>query len=438
MRKKILSVALAAAMTALTVVGCGTSSSSSSGAGGDNKPTNGGDQEQTSSVPIDYGTGTLKIWVPDKTVDLTKEYVQKFADAHPDMMGGYEIVVEPVGEGDAAKNMIADVEAGADIFAFAQDQLARLIGADAVTQIQGDYATFVATANDAGAAGAAKVGDTTYAFPITSDNGYFLYYDKSVVSDPSTMEQIVADCEAAGKQVYYSINDGWYQPAYFFGAGCTLTYETNDKGEFVGSNIDYASANGVAAMKGLIKLANSKAFVAGNKADKATNAGAIVTGMWEATTVQKMFGENYAAAKLPTFNVDGKDYQLGGFGGFKLLGVKPQQEAGKLVVCLELAKYLSDEEVQLARFEAVEFGPSNLNAQKNEAVLANPALAALGSQLAFTIPQGQYPEQYWQDAISLGDDIIANASSYIGYSDDQIMAILEDFQAKEQALASAE
>lgn len=441
MRKKILAVALVAAMAAMTVVGCGKGSSSSSGnspagdkqtAGGSENQTNGGDST------IDYGEGTIKIWVPDTTVDFTKAQVDKFAEAHPDMMGKYEVVVEPVGEGSAAQNMITDVEAGADLFAFAQDQLARLIGADALTQVQGDYADFVATANDAGAAGAAKVGDKTYAFPLTSDNGYFLYYDKSVVTDPSTMEKIIEDCEAAGKSVYFGLNDGWYQTAYFFGAGCTLTYDTNDKGEFVGSDIDYASDNGVAAMKGLIKLASSPAFVSDSNAENATNAGAIITGTWSAKTIQTMFGDNYAATKLPTFNADGKDYQMGGFGGFKLLGVKPQEEAGKLVVCLELAKYLSGEEVQLERFKAVEWGPSNLKAQQDEAVQSNPALAALAEQLAFTIPQGNYPEQYWQDAIALGDDIIANAKTYAGYSDDDLMKILKDFQEKEQALANAE
>lgn len=303
MRKKILAAVLVAAMTAMTVVGCGSSSSSSSSnsgsgdkqtnAGGEDK-TNAGGENQTDAV-IDYGEGTIKIWVPDKTIDFTKEQVTKFAEAHPDMMGKYEVVVEPVGEGEAAKNMIADVEAGADLFAFAQDQLARLIGADAVTQIQGDYADFVATANDAGAAGAAKVGDKTYAFPLTSDNGYFLYYDKSVVTDPSSLDKIIEDCEAAGKSFYYSLNDGWYQPAFFFGAGCTLTYETNDKGEFVGSNIDYASDKGVAAMKGLIKLANSKALVLGNDAAKATNAAAIITGTWSAKTVQDKLRSNQAS-----------------------------------------------------------------------------------------------------------------------------------------------
>ena len=77
-------------------------------------------------------------------------------------------------------------------------------------EVIGDYANFVSTSNDAGAVGAATMGDAIYAFPVTSDNGYFMYYDKSVVTDPTSLEKIVEDCEAAGKGVYMEINSGWY------------------------------------------------------------------------------------------------------------------------------------------------------------------------------------------------------------------------------------
>ena len=166
------------------------------------------------------------------------------------------------------------------------------------------------------------LGDTMYAYPLTSDNGYFLYYDKSVVTDPSNMEQILADCEAAGKNFYMEINNGWYQPAFFFGAGCTLTYGVDNAGVINSMDCNYASENGVKALKAMIKLAQSPAFVNGSSVSSATNLGAIVDGTWDAGAVQAQLGENYAAVKLPT--VDG--FQLGGFGGFKMLGVKPQTD----------------------------------------------------------------------------------------------------------------
>ena len=168
-------------------------------------------------------------------------------------------------------------------------------------------------------------------------------------------------------------------------------------------NASYASENGVKALKAMIETAKSPAFVNGSSASNATNAAAIVDGTWDAATVKEMFGENYAATKLPTVN----GFQMGGFGGFKMLGVKPQTDDDKLAACDALAAYLTSEEVQLARYNAIGFGPSNLNAQKNEAVQADEALSALAAQLAFCAPQGQYPNEYWTLATALGDDILA-------------------------------
>ena len=365
--------------------------------------------------------GEIKIWVAENVVDFTKAQVEVFKAAHPEY-ANMTVVVEPVGEGDAATKMITDVEAGADIFGFAQDQLGRLVAANALEVVFEDNAAVIEQTNDAGSVAAVKMGDVMYAYPMTSDNGYFLYYDKSVVTDPTDLAKVVADCEAAGKNIYFEINSGWYQTAFFFGAGCTLTYSTDDLGNIVAMDCNYASANGVQALKSMIALAKSPAFVNGSSASNATNLGAIVDGTWDAGAIKGILGDNYAAVKLPT--VDG--YQLGGFGGFKMLGIKPQTDEAKLAACDALALYLTSGEVQLARFEAVGWGPSNLEAQQSDAVKSDVALSALGAQLAFCVPQGQYPGEYWTLATALGDDILAD--KYDAYTDEQLMEVLVTFQ----------
>ena len=366
--------------------------------------------------------GEIKIWVADNTVDFTKAQVEEFKKLYPEY-ANMTVVVEPMSEGEAATSMLTDVEAGADIFTFAQDQLSRLVLAGAVEMLLDENAVIVKAENDAGAVAAATLGETMYAYPITSDNGYFLYYDKSVVTDPSTLEQVLADCEAAGKNFYMEVTNGWYIPAFFFGAGCTLTYGTNDQGEFVSVDCDWASENGLKALKALIKSAQSPAFMNGSSSSNATNIGAIVTGTWEAGNLQALLGENYAAVKLPT--VDG--FQLGGFGGFKLLGIKPQTDEAKLAACDALALYLSSGAVQLARFEAVGWGPSNLEAQASDAVKSDVALSALAAQLNFSIPQGNYPNEYWSLAGAIGDDVLAD--KYDNMTDEQLMDVLTTFQA---------
>ena len=366
-------------------------------------------------------SGEIKIWVAENVVEFTKTQVEAFKAANPEY-ANMTVVVEPVGEGDAATKMITDVEAGADIFGFAQDQLGRLVAANALEVVFEDNAAIIEQANDAGSVAAVKMGDEMYAYPMTSDNGYFLYYDKSVVTDPTDLAKVVADCEAAGKNVYFEINSGWYQTAFFFGAGCTLTYSTDNLGNIVAMDCNYASANGVKALKSMIALAKSPVFVNGSSASNATNLGAIVDGTWDAGAIKGILGDNYAAVKLPT--VDG--YQLGGFGGFKMLGIKPQTDEAKLAACDALALYLTSGEVQLARFEAVGWGPSNLEAQQSDAVKSDVALSALGAQLAFCVPQGQYPGEYWTLATALGDDILAD--KYDAYTDEQLMEVLVTFQ----------
>ena len=371
------------------------------------------------------GDKTLKIWVPDATKEFTEKQVAAFMEAHPEY-ADYAVTVEAVGEGDAASNMLTDLDAGADIFNFAQDQLARLVAAGALIELSEENAAIVAEENDAGSVAAATMGDLVYAYPLTSDNGYFLYYDKSVVSDPGSLEAIVADCEAAGKGFYMEINSGWYQPAFFFGAGCTLTYDTDDTGAFTACNVDYASDAGVGALKAIVALAKSPAFHNGSSIGNATNAAAIVDGTWDSGAAKDLFGDNYACAKLPTFDLNGEAVQMSGFGGFKLLGVKPQTDEEKLALCDELALFLSSGEVQLARFEEVGWGPSNLSAKADEAVQADEALSALGEQLAFDIPQGQYPGDYWSLATALGDSVIAG--DYNDADDAALLAALQNFQ----------
>lgn len=430
MKKKALALLMSTTLVA-SLAGCGSSDNSAETNTATDTTTQTAAADTTATVEkteetTDYGTGEITVWVAENVTDFTSQQIAAFQEANP-QYAGYTVTVEPVGEGDAAGNMITDVEGGADIYGFAQDQLARLVSAGALSPITGDYATFVTEQNDAGAAGAATMANTVFAFPITSDNGYFLYYDKSVVTDPTSLDAIVADCEAAGKSVYFEINSGWYQPAFFFGTGCTLTYDADDSGNFTACNIDYASEKGLAALKAIINLKKSTAFINGSSISNAANVAAIVDGTWDASAAKEIFGDNYACAKLPKFTVDGTDYQFSGFGGFKLLGVKPQTDANKLQVCLAMAQFLSNEETQLARYESVGWGPSNLAAQQSDAVKADEALSALAEQLAYTIPQGQYPGDYWTLATSLGDSIISG--DYDNYSDEQLMEVLESFQA---------
>lgn len=417
MKKRILALLMAATMV-FGLAACGSKEDTNSG----NEAGNAGTENQKATDT------NITIWVAENVVDFTKEKVTAW-QSQSESNGQYTIEVLPVGEGDAAGNMITDVTGGADMYGFAQDQLTRLVAAGALAPVMGDNASWIAKENDGGASSAAKLGDVTYAYPMTSDNGYFLYYDKNVIKDASSLDAIIAACEAAGKNFYFDIRSGWYNIAFFMAAGCQITYDTDATGAFTACNVNYATDNGVAALKAMIELAKSPSFQNGASIGSATNAAAVVTGTWDKSSADALWGaDGYECVKLPTVTIKGEQKQMGGFGGFKLLGIKPQTDSVKLAALHSLAQYLTGAEVQQARFAAVGWGPSNLTAQASEAVKADKALSALAEQLNFTIGQGQYPGDYWTLCEGLGDTILADTLD--NATDSELLQVLTDLETK--------
>ena len=356
------------------------------------------------------GTYDVKIWVAENVVDLTTQQVADF-NASNELGIVINAKIEAVSEADAATNMVTDVEAGGDLFCFAQDQFARLVQAGALAQLGAGASEFVRTNNDAGTVAAATSGEAIYAYPLTADNGYFMYYDKSVIpeKDVASLEALIADCEAASKYFAFEMqSSAWYLASFFFGTGCVSEWITDDDGNFISVHDTFDSPEGLIAVKGMKKLVDSPFHVSAGGADQfANNAAVLVSGTWDYEAVSKILGDNMGVAELPCFEVDGASYHLGSFNGCKLMGVKPQTDNLKLAALHQLAQYLTGEKCQMERFEAKSWGPSNLNAQASDAVKANPGLAALIAQNAYSVPQGQIHGSWWDLAKVIGDDVKA-------------------------------
>ena len=364
----------------------------------------------TASASSLAGTYDITVWCASEIVDLTKAQIEEF-NATNTMGIVFNATVEAVSEADAATNMITDVTAGGDIYCFAQDQFARLVQAGALAKLGVKAGETVAAANASGVVAAAKSGDTLYAYPMTADNGYFMYYDKTVV-DPAhvdSLEAVIADCEAAGKYFAFEMQtSAWYAASFFFGTGCVSEWTTDAEGAFVEVNDTFNSPEGLIAVKGMKKLVDSPMHLSSSSgAEFASNAAVVVTGIWDYTTVENILGENMGVTDLPSFDVDGVQYHIGSFNGCKLMGVKPQEDAVKGAALHQLAQYLTNEECQMERFEARAWGPSNLVAQQSEAVQANPGLSALLAQSPYSVPQGQIHGSWWDIAKVIADDVKA-------------------------------
>jgi arabinogalactan oligomer/maltooligosaccharide transport system substrate-binding protein len=380
-----------------------------------------------SFATADGETYDIKIWVAEAAKDLTEKQIADF-NANNEFGFKFNATIEAVSEADAATQMITDVEAGGDIYCFAQDQFARLVQAGALDALGKKASETVIANNDAGTVAAATSGEQLYAYPLTADNGYFMYYDKSVIPDEDvdSLEKLIADCEAAQKYFAFEMQtSAWYLASFFFATGCRSVWMTDDNGEFISVSDTFDSDNGLIAVKGMKKLVDSPYHLSAGGADQFNqNAAVLVSGTWDFAKVQEYLGDNMGVTDLPSFEVDGKEYHLGSFNGCKLLGVKPQVDEMKGAAIHKLAQYLTGAQCQMERFEALAWGPSNLEDQASEAVQANPGLAALIKQAPYSVPQGQIHGSWWDIAKVIGEDV-KNATDDAG-----LQAALDNYQDK--------
>lgn len=378
--KKIFKLLLSASML-FTLAACG---------GGADKP------EAPETV-------TLKVWASQEDQEVTQTMIDSFIETqketYPDTT--FDIKLAVVSEADARAKYLEDPAAAADVFTFANDQLTDLVKAGALAEVTRKKDDIVAR-NGEGSLGSATKDGALYAYPMTADNGYFLYYNKEVITDPSSLDAILKDVNAAGKKVFMDVSNGWYIASFFLGNGGTLGIDADGN-----QTCDFNNQKGLEAAEAIKAFTANKAFLTGD--DAVLNSGfqdgtvvAGVSGVWNAETMMTNLGDNYAATKLPTFTAGGKQVQMSSFGGYKLIGVNSQTKAEMTVFAMDLADWLTNEENQIKRFEARGYGPSNIKAAASEAVQANVALAALSLQSQYAVSQNNVLGQYWAPAEALG------------------------------------
>lgn len=343
-------------------------------------------------------TVTLKVWGSQEDQELLGVLVENFKAANPDTT--WDISLGVVGEPDAKARYLEDPAAAADVFAFSNDQLLDLVNADALYEVTRNLDAIVA-ANSAGSIESATLDGVLYGYPMTADNGYFLYYDKSVLSeeDVQTLDGILAKANEAGKKVFMDVSNGWYIASFFLGAGCTLGLDENGK-----QTCDFNNEVGVAAGEAIRAFTADPAFLTGDDSVLTGGMGdticAGVSGTWNAAAIQEKLGENYAACKLPTFTLNGEQVQMSSFIGTKLIGVNTQ--TAHPVEAMMLAEFLTNEEAQQLRFEMREIGPSNSNVAASEEVQANIALAALAEQSQYGVSQKYVLGNFWTPSEAFG------------------------------------
>ena len=389
----------------------------------------------TEAADASNETVALTLWGAEEDQALLAQLVEDFKAAYPDQT--FEIQIGVESESTAKDTVLTDIEAAADVFAFANDQLNDLVSAGALLNLSGDVSAVlpaytdktledVLAANGEGSVAAATKDGNVYAFPMGGGNNYFLYYDSTKITadQAKSWDELLSAAEAAGGKVGMTFASGWYNASFFLGAG--FISDMNPDGTTVidwnGTSAD--GYTGVDVAKAMTAIAAHPGFLAiadGDISNQIASGAvcAVVSGTWDAGAAETAFGEGYAATKLPTFTCAGDQVQMSCYSGFKLMGVNAYSKNSGWAVLL--AEFLTNEASQTARFETRQLAPTNLNAAANDAVTSNVAIAASAAQDVYGSVQN-VGGKFWDPTATFGQ-MIANGE--LGSDDAAIQAALD-------------
>ena len=401
--KKLLSVFLVCILLVSTLTGCQNRNTAING-----NPS--GDSNH--STP---GTGKktieLTLWGAQEDGQLLNELIEGFKAKYASE-ADFNITVEYHSESSCKDDLFGDVENGADVFTFADDQLRIMVAGGVLDKVPN--ADTIESANIEAAIDSSSVNDILYAYPMTADNGYFLYYNKDYFSedDVKSMDSILSIAQASGKNVTMEWSSGWYLYAFFGGTGLEMGLNDDGVSHYCNWNATDTNIKGVDIAQALLNISANPSFLNCSDGDFVKGVQnetviAGVSGVWNATVIQEAWGDNYAATKLPTYTCAGQQIQMSSFAGYKMVGVNAYSDETEWAH--KLADWITNEESQTTRFVKRGQGPSNIKASASPEIAKSPAIQAILEQSEFSTLQ-RVGGTYWQPMTDFGE-IMADHNS---------------------------
>ncbi len=191
--KKLTALLLAAAMT-VSLAACGNPEVAQEAEGTEEAPAAEAPAAEApaAEAPAEKQDVSLRIWGAEEDQAMLQGMIDTFIVNYADY-ANFDIQLGVESESTAKDTVLVDIEAAADVYAFASDQLVDLVKAGALQSIDemdgalqayaGKSVADVKAANVEGAVGAATYNGAMYGFPMSADNGYFLFYDSNVLSE---------------------------------------------------------------------------------------------------------------------------------------------------------------------------------------------------------------------------------------------------------------
>lgn len=376
--KKIAAATLVCGMVMTGMAGCACGKDSGDG-GNQTTPGVG----QSGNEGGEAKKITLRVWSPaeDQAAQkgapngLLAKWCEEFDDAHPEWDITFQYGV--CSEGDARDVVTKDLDAAADVYMYANDQMATLVGAGALAEFGGSALDTIRQANNDTMFQSVTYEDGVYGVPYTP-NTLILYYNDEMFDEDEVKSLNTMLDKDLGKGVAafaMDITDSWYIEQFYYAGGFSL-YGPDGTDEAAGTDIgEYGFVT-----EFLVDLVKNPKFHKEAGDDSITRLangtlGALVSGSWKADAIKDALGDDFETAALPSVTFDnGVSGVMRQFTGSKAVGVNPRSQ--NMAAAVALALYLGSESVQSDRFEYRGITPVHVNLANSEKVLESEVAEA--------------------------------------------------------------
>ena len=388
-------------------------------------------------TPAETDKVKINIWATAAEEAVVKAVVDEYNANHEKK---FEYEFTAISEADAGVTLANDptVNGAPALFLCADDHISTLQSKNIVAEIKNARKDKIVANNTPVAVQGATLDGKVYGYPVTSDNGYFLWYNKTLLPESKLgkLEDILAHANSTGKTFLMDVANGWYANSFimspqacgteslYWGANSiyTTTWDNADGvkvSEYIASLLTPAYANET------LVVGSNDAIVAGFENGKML---AAVSGTWmEKELIAAIGEENLGATKLPTYTVEGKEYQMASFTGSKVYCINKTRPVEEQVTAAELAELLTGKEAQLKRFEIRSSIPCNNEALKDARYTEHVTIGAkaLGLQNAYACVQSKTAEgRYWNVGQAIGqaylDSKLGDHADWASFLKDQM------------------
>ena len=278
-------------------------------------------------------------------------------------------------------NFPTGAASGPDVFPFVSDQTMTLKNNDCLTAMDKDAKNKYASTMLDGALDASKMGINYFGYPFAADNGVVMFYDKSLVSDPSsidTIEKLFSVAAAKNKKVGLALTNGFYAASalHTYSGGQSM-FELKTTSTGYQSSSHFECDEGLAGIKLCYDIMTNSRWEISAKAAPGDKLLATIIDTSNVREFKSMMGSNYGVAPVP-YTDDTHSERLCTYLGYKFYGVNGAST--RKDVASKVAQFLVSEYAQNYRFQQEKTQPTLKSLQN--ACASEPHIAALNAQKA--------------------------------------------------------